>query len=238
MARPAQVELRVEGESEGKVRVVWGERVAVVCTASGHPEPSLQLGLLNSSEAEEQPEAGGPRVELSYSPTLQEAGARFVCRWRQEEAESGRTLYEGEEISVELDVVMAPSLLLEVETDLQYRPGLRISPQLMSRPVPQPSQVTWRLLTDNQTVLSLPEAGEAGLVDVLLTEVTTQARAPHEWRTELQLFNLTENLTAWLHVETEVGELDQMFQIRLPELSQLDGSDLVSMTQYQITSER
>ena len=55
------------------------------------------------------------------------------------------------------------------------------------------------------------------------------------WVTSVQLFNLTENLTVWLRVETEVGTLDKMFLLTLPDPSEMAGSDLVSMTQYQIT---
>ena len=235
VARPAAVKLHVTGQEEKEeekvVRVVWGEEVSVRCAPrdSGHPPPVLQLSLLNSS-AEESKE--GSEAELSYFPTLQESGARFSCRWRQESGQE--TLYQGQELSAPLDVVMAPSLLLEVETSRLYYPGLTISPQLMSRPLPAPAQVTWRILTENQTVFSVPEAGEAGLVDLLVSEVVNLSR-DHEWETSLQLFNLTENLTAWLHVETEVGSLDKMFLVTLPDPSQVQDWDLVSMTQSQVT---
>ena len=235
VARPAAVKLHVTGQEEEEVvRVVWGEEVSVRCSPrdSGHPPPVLQLSLLNSSaEAAEESQAGS-EAELSYFPTLQESGARFSCRWRQEAGQE--TLYQGQELSAPLDVVMAPSLLLEVETSRLYYPGLTISPQLMSRPLPAPAQVTWRILTENQTVFSVPEAGEAGLVDLLVSEVVNLAR-DHEWETSLQLFNLTENLTAWLHVETEVGSLDKMFLVTLPDPSQVPDWDLVSMTQSQVT---
>ena len=88
---------------------------------------------------------------------------------------------------------------------------------------------------DNNTVLSPSEAAEVGLADLQVSEVSGLPRAPYEWATSVQLFNLTENVTVWLRVETEVGSLDQMFLITLPDPSQMAGSDLVSMTQYQIT---
>ena len=229
VARPATVQLLVAGlEEKEKVRVVWGEEVTVRCAPRdlGHPPPLLQLSLINSSEPVEESRAGAV-AELSYFPTLQESGARFACRWSQEAG--GRRLYQGEELSAPLDVVMAPSLLLEVESSLLYQHGLTLTPQLMSRPVPGPSEVTWRVVTDNQTVLSVPEAAEAGLADLRVSEVVNLARE-NEWETSLQVFNLTENMTAWLHVETEAGVLDRMFLVTLP-----DPSEMVSLTQYQIT---
>ena len=232
MATPATVEVEVEVD-EG--RVMWGEEVEVVCTVrSGHPPAQLQLSLLNSSEPALASQAGPGAARLSYFPALQETGARFACRWWQPDLE-GNILYQGQEVSGALEVVMAPSLTLEVETSLLYYPGLTIAPQLMSRPVPTQGEVTWRLVTDNHTVFSPSEAAEVGLADLQVSEVSGLPRAPYEWATSVQLFNLTENVTVWLRVETEVGSLDQMFLITLPDPSQMAGSDLVSMTQYQIT---
>ena len=234
VATPATVEVEVKVE-EG--RVMWGEEVDVVCTArSGHPPPHLQLKLLNSSDPpaqHSQPEFQGV-ARLSHFPALEESGARFGCRWWQQDPE-GNILYEGQEVSSPLEVVMAPSLTLEVETSLLYYPGLTIAPQLMSRPVPSQSEVTWQLVTENHTVFTPSEAAEVGLADLQVSEVSSLPRAPYEWVTSVQLFNLTENLTVWLRVETEVGTLDKMFLLTLPDPSEMAGSDLVSMTQYQIT---
>ena len=180
-------------------------------------------------------QAGPPgTLRLSHFPALEESGARFGCRWWQEDPQ-GDILYQGQELSGPLEVVMAPSLTLEVETSLLYYPGLTLAPQLMSRPVPSQSEVTWQLVTENHTVFTPSEAAEVGLADLQVSEVSSLPRAPYEWVTSVQLFNLTENLTVWLRVETEVGTLDKMFLLTLPDPSEMAGSDLVSMTQYQIT---
>ena len=233
VATPATVEVELE-VPDG--RVVWGEEVDVLCSASsGHPPPHLQLSLLNSSALGSESQAGPGAARLSHFPALEESGARFVCSWWQQDPQ-GNILYQGQELSGPLEVVMAPSLTLEVETSLLYYPGLTIAPQLMSRPVPSQSEVVWRLVTENQTVFSPSEAAEAGLAELQVSEVSSLPRAPYEWVTSVQLFNLTENLTVWLQVETEVGpRLDKMFLVTLPDPSQVAGSDLVSMTQYQIT---
>ena len=233
VATPATVEVEMKEDP-----VMWGEEVEVVCRArSGHPPAHLQLSLQNTSASpglESQVEPGLVTVRLSHFPALQETGARFVCSWWQSDTE-GNILYQGLEESGPLEVVMAPSLTLELDTSLLYYPGLTIAPQLMSRPVPGPGEGSWRLVTDNHTVLTSSEAAELGLVDLLVSEVSGLPRAPYEWATSVQLFNLTENVTVWLGVETEVGSLDQMFLVTLPDPSQMEGSDLVSMTQYQIT---
>ena len=232
VASPATVEVEVvEGDT-----VEWGQEVEVLCSASsGHPPPRLQLSLLNSSGPAVESQAGPGTARLSHFPALEESGARFGCRWWQEDPQ-GHILYQGQELSGPLEVVMAPSLTLELETSLLYYPGLTLAPQLMSRPVPAQSEVVWRLLTQNQTVFTPSEAAEAGLVDLVVSEVISLPRAPFEWTTSVQLFNLTENLTLWLQVETAVGpRLEQMFLVTLPDPSEMAGSDLASMTQYQIT---
>ena len=78
----------------------------------------------------------------------------------------------------------------------------------------------------------MTEYFQAGLVDLEVSSLLPgEASSPYEWVTSVQLFNLTENLTVWLQVETEVGSLDKMFLVSLP-----DPSEMVSLTQqYQIT---
>ena len=178
VATPATVEVELLVE-ERTGRVVWGEEVEVLCstTTPGNPPAILQLSLItansSSSSSSEQPtlesqELAGPSLSASYSPALEESGARFGCRWWQLDPESGSILYHGLQLSPPLEVVMAPSLLgeRELETSLLYYPGLTIAPQLRSRPVPEPSQVTWRLLTTNQSVLTPSQAAEVSRTEI------------------------------------------------------------------------
>ena len=107
---------------------------------------------------------------------------------------------------------MGPSLLLEMEAVLTFTQGMRIVPQFMARPVPRPEDVRWFVLTENQTTLDLRETSEAGLGDLVGSEVRPASSGnPDEWEVELRLFNLTENVTIWLHVENSVSFMDKMF---------------------------
>ena len=72
----------------------------------------------------------------------------------------------------------------------------------------------WYLLTENSTTLQPEEASEAGLVDlVVISELRhmVSSKSEWEWESQVKLFNLTENVTIWFHVENSVGFLDKMF---------------------------
>ena len=234
VATPAQARILVTGDSseEGaeEVRVVWGQEIEVECglVTPGDPAPSLRLSL-NGSHASS--EASLNEVaRLKYFPTLHESGSRFsnsvrrtipiksifnysrfICDWTQT-GPKGEALYSGSEKSRPLSVVMGPSLLLEMETELTYSEGRRIVPQFMSRPVPRAEAVRWYVLTENQTTLDLRETSEAGIGDLVPGEVRPVSSGnPDEWEVELRLSNLTENMTIWLHVENSVSFMDKMF---------------------------
>ena len=122
-------------------------------------------------------------------------------------------MYKGESVSGPLNVVMGPSIIMEMETQYIYEEGLRITPQFMARPVPDPEDIRWYVLTENQTTLDVHEAAEAGLVNLVPGSVRNVARNsnPDEWELDLRIFNLTDNVTVWFHAENSVGFLDKMF---------------------------
>ena len=111
-----------------------------------------------------------------------------------------------------LSVVMGPSLLLEMDMMLTYREGMQIVPQLMARPAPRTEAVRWYVLTENQTTLDLHETSEAGIGDLVSGELRPASSGNQdEWEVELRLFNLTENVTVWFHIENDVSFMDKMF---------------------------
>ena len=145
---------------------------------------------------------------------------RFVCTWSQT-GRGGALLYTGRHASPPLQVVMAPSLLLEMEpghTHLDTPTSVTtITPQFMARPVPRPQDLAWTLVTANLTSLDLAEAAEAGVADIEVGAVRRAASSsdPDEWEVELRLWNLTENVTLWFHAENRAGSMDQMFTVSL-----------------------
>ena len=145
---------------------------------------------------------------------------RFVCTWSQT-GRGGALLYTGRHASPPLQVVMAPSLLLEMEPGHAHldTPSTvtTITPQFMARPVPRPQELAWTLVTANLTSLDLAEAAEAGVADSEVGAVRRAASSsnPDEWEVELRLWNLTENVTLWFHAENRAGSMDQMFTVSL-----------------------
>ena len=214
VATPAKVMLKVMGsrsKEQEEITVIWGQEVEAECKVMlpSNPAPSLHLSLNNSSQVTR---TSSGTARLTYLPSLRESGSRFSCSWLQSGPDGG-TLYKGEAVSGPLNVVMGPSLIMEMETQFIYEEGLRITPQFMAKPVPDPEDIRWYVLTENQTTLDVQEAGEAGLVNLLPGSVRNIARNsnPDEWETELRIYNLTDNVTVWFHAENSVGFLDKMF---------------------------
>lgn len=225
---------------EQEEQVVWGEEVKVECEVSsaGNPLPSLHLGLENT-ELTAQLSEDGLVATVSYFPTLQETGQRFLCNWSQV-SDEGETLYSGSEASAPLNVVMGPSLLVDTESHLTFHPGLSLRPQFMARPAPAESQVKWYLLTENSTTLQPEEASEAGLVDlVVISELRhmVSSKSEWEWESQVKLFNLTENVTIWFHVENSVGFLDKMFIVELPAATSATSDELQQHNIYDSNSD-
>ena len=69
------------------------------------------------------------------------------------------------------------------------------------------------MLTDNQTTLDIKEASDAGVADLVISDIRSidTINNPDEWQVDVKIFNLTENVTLWFHVENAVGFMDKMF---------------------------
>ena len=69
------------------------------------------------------------------------------------------------------------------------------------------------MLTDNQTTLDIKEASDAGVADLVISDIRSidTINNPDEWQVDVKIFNLTENVTLWFHVENTVGFMDKMF---------------------------
>ena len=69
------------------------------------------------------------------------------------------------------------------------------------------------MLTDNQTTLDIKEASDAGVADLVISDIRSidTINRPDEWQVDVKIFNLTENVTLWFHVENAVGFMDKMF---------------------------
>ena len=108
---------------------------------------------------------------------------------------------------------MGPSLSFDMDPVYTYTPGMMISPQFMAKPVPSVDNISWYLMTENQTTLDIHEASEAGVADLVPSELTrANTNNPDEWRADIMIYNLTENVTIWFHVDNGVGFMDKMFQ--------------------------
>ena len=210
VAVPAIVSLNIPTKQE-KVVVVWGEEVEVVCLVErpGNPAPIISLSLNKSSDMAQL--GGGSRAKVSYYPTMEETGSVFICKWEQV-GPGGEVLYQGEEVSAPLEVIMAPSILAETPAEYLYEDRMELVVQFMAKPAPGKEDVQWFLVMDNQTKLGVEKIGDMG--EFVVGEI--KANKMHEFVSSIFISNLTENIMLGISIRNMAGSVEKIFSIMVP----------------------
>ena len=140
VGREASLEISL---SVGVSPVEAGEDVEVSCplVESGHPPAQLTLYHEKRGQEKLQLSLGSP---VTFRPQLEDTGSAFSCVWSQA-GPSGETLYQGKLHSDPLEVVVAPTILTQGDTELLFTEDLRIPVKFRSKPWPQENDIVWLL---------------------------------------------------------------------------------------------
>ena len=229
MAVPAMVSLNIP-TTQDKVVVVQGKEVEVACLVekTGHPAPSLSLSMNKSSDMAKL--RGGSRARVSYYPTIEETGSVFICKWEQV-GPGGEVLYQGEEVSAPLDVMMVPSILADIPAEYEYQVRMQLLVFFLANPAPAQEDVQWNVVMDNQVRLGVEEVGE--LVGGKVNEVSNTS---YKFETAITISNLTENMTLEITIRNMAGSVKKMFIIMVPSPTTPNILPSPTMEQFQATS--
>ena len=136
----ASVEISV---SVGVSPVEAGESVEVSCPVVESGNPPAEVTLYHEKRGEERLELS-PGTAVTVLPRLEDTGSAFSCVWSQA-GPDGETLYQGKLHSDPLEVVVAPTIISDTDTELLFTEDLRIAVKFRSKPWPQENDIVWRL---------------------------------------------------------------------------------------------
>ena len=229
VAVPAMVSLNIPTTKE-KVVVVQGKEVEVACLVkkTGHPAPTLSLSMNKSSDMAKL--GGGSRARVSYYPTMEETGSVFICKWEQV-GPGGEVLYQGEEVSAPLDVMMAPSILPDTPAEYQYQDSMQLLVIFLAKPAPAQEDVQWYMVRENQTRLGVEEMEE-----LVVGEVNEASNTSYKFETAITISNLIENMTLEITIRNMAGSVKKMFSILVPSPTTPNILPSPTMEQFQATS--
>ena len=206
VAVPAMVSLNIP-TTQDKVVVVQGKEVEVACLVekTGHPAPSLSLSMNKSSDTAKL--GGGSRARVTYYPTIEETGSVFICKWEQV-GPGGEVLYQGEEVSAPLDVMMVPSILADTLAEYEYQDRMQLLVFFQAKPAPAQEDVQWNVVMDNQVRQGVEE-----VVELVGGEVNEVSNISYKFETAITISNLTENMTLEITIRNMAGSVKKMFFI-------------------------
>ena len=213
VAVPAMVSLNIPTTKE-KVVMVQGKEVEVACLVkkTGHPAPTISLSMNKSSDMAKP--GGGRRARVSYYPTMEETGSVFICKWEQV-GPGGEVLYQGEEVSAPLDVMMAPSILPDTPAEYQYQDSMQLLVIFLAKPAPAQEDVQWYMVMENQARLGEEEMQNLDVLELgVIKQVVGQDSLQFE--TSITLSNLTENITLEINIRNMAGSVRKAFVIMVP----------------------
>ena len=222
---PAKVSLSIP-----TMKVIQGEEMDVRCLVSkaGNPPPSISLSLNKSSDLAQL--GGGDRALVSYYPTEEETGSVFICKWEQV-GPMGTILYQGEEVSAPLYVMIAPSIVEDTPGEYLYQEGMEVVMEFLAKPAPAKENVQWEMMTETKEKMVLED-----LAVVEVGEVETVADEEHKFKTSISVHNLTENITMEITVKNEAGLVKKTILIFLPPPASPDILPSPTMEQFQASS--
>ena len=229
VAVPAMVSLNIH-TTQDKAVVVQGNEVEVACLVekTGHPAPSLSLSMNKSSDMAKL--GGGSRARVSYYPTIEETGSVFICKWEQV-GPGGEVLYQGEDVSAPLDVMMVPSILADTPAEYEYQVRMQLLVFFLANPAPAQEDVQWNVVMDNQVRQGVEE-----VVELVGGEVNEVSNTSYKFETAITISNLTENMTLEITIRNMAGSVKKMFFIMVPSPNTPNILPSPTMEQFQATS--
>ena len=195
---------------------------------TGHPAPSLSLSMNKSSDMAKL--GGGSRARVNYYPTIEETGSVFICKWEQV-GPGGEILYQGEEVSAPLDVMMVPSILADTPAEYEYQDRMQLLVFFLAKPAPAQEDVQWNVVMDNQVRLGVEVVGE-----LVGGEVNEVSNTSYKFETAITISNLTENMTLEITIRNMAGSVKKMFFIMVPSPNTPNILPSPTMEQFQATS--
>ena len=229
VAVPAMVSLNIP-TTQDKVVVVQSKEVEVayLVEKTGHPAPSLSLSMNKSSDMAKL--GGGSRARVSYYPTIEETGSVFICKWEQV-GPGGEVLYQGEEVSAPLDVMMVPSILADTPAEYEYQDRMQLLVIFLAKPAPAKEDVQWYMVMENQVRLGVEE-----MEQLVVGEVNEVSNTSYKFETAITISNLTENMTLEITIRNMAGSVKKMFFIMVPSPNTPNILPSPTMEQFQATS--